>query len=59
MTNNPNVLSAQVLNRHQNDLDLVFYNTKTKQAKVVLTETDSAYVGITDNLTFLEDHSFI
>lgn len=58
-TNNPNVLSAQVLNRHQNDLDLVFYNTKTKQAKVVLTETDSAYVGITDNLTFLEDHSFI
>ena len=58
-TNDANTLSAQVLNRHQNVLDLIFINAQTKEAKVVLTETDEAYVDVTDNLTFLEDNSFI
>ncbi len=58
-TNDANVLSAQVLNRHQNVLDLIFVNAETNQAKIVLTETDEAYVDVTDNLTFLEDNSFI
>ncbi|MGA9588406.1 MAG: S9 family peptidase [Salegentibacter sp.] len=58
-TSDPNVLSAQVLNRHQNDLDLIFVNAKTNQAKVVMNEKDDAYIDITDNLTFLEDNSFI
>lgn len=58
-TNDPAVLSVQVLNRHQNVLDLIFVNAETKQAKVVLSETDEAYVDVTDNLTFLEDNRFI
>jgi len=58
-TNDADVLSAQILNRHQNNLDLVFYNAKTKKTKVVLKETDKAYIDITDNLTFLKDNSFI
>ncbi|WP_062056730.1 S9 family peptidase [Aquimarina longa] len=58
-TANPNVLSIQVLNRHQNNLDLIFVDAKTKVSKVVLNETDAAYIDITDNLTFLEDNSFI
>lgn len=58
-TNNENILSAQVLNRHQNVLDLLFIDAATNIAKVVLTETDDAYVDVTDNLTFLEDNSFI
>lgn len=58
-TNEPNVLSAQVLNRHQNVLDLIFYNTADNSKKTVLSETDEAYVDVTDNLTFLEDNSFI
>lgn len=58
-TNNPNVLSAQYLNRHQNDLDLWFINADEKSARLVLNETDDAYVDVTDNLTFLKDNSFI
>ena len=58
-TNDANVLSAQILNRHQNNLDLVFVDSKTLTAKIVLNETDKAYVDVTDNLTFLADNSFI
>ncbi len=58
-TNDPAVLSAQVLNRHQNNLDLFFINARTNEVKKVLNETDKAYVDITDNLTFLKDNSFI
>jgi len=58
-TSKPMLLSVQVLNRHQNNLDLIFVNAESNTAKVVLNETDEAYVDITDNLTFLEDNSFI
>ncbi|MGB7843292.1 MAG: S9 family peptidase [Salinimicrobium sp.] len=58
-TNETNMLSVQVLNRHQNVLDLIFVDTKDNSAKVVLNETDEAYVDVTDNLTFLDDNSFI
>ncbi len=58
-TNGPDVLSVQVINRHQNDLDLIFYNVKGGKFNVVLNDTDKAYVDITDNLTFLKDDSFI
>ncbi|WP_456867886.1 S9 family peptidase [Galbibacter sp. BG1] len=57
-TNDEDVLSAQVLNRHQNDMKLYFYNVN-KGAEVVLHETDKAYIDVTDNLTFLDDNSFI
>ncbi|NJW53131.1 S9 family peptidase [Salinimicrobium oceani] len=58
-TNDADVLSAQVLNRHQNVLDLFFINAETNNAEVILTEKDEAYVDVTDNLTFLNDNSFI
>ncbi|GAA3509116.1 S9 family peptidase [Aquimarina addita] len=58
-TADPNKLSVQVLNRHQNNLDLIFVDATTKMASVVLNEKDEAYIDITDNLTFLEDNSFI
>lgn len=58
-TNDINVLSAQVLNRHQDNLDLLFVDGNTATAKVVLNEKDKAYVDVTDNLTFLKDNSFI
>ncbi|MHC0439945.1 S9 family peptidase [Flavobacterium sp. 3-210] len=58
-TNDNNVLSAQVLNRHQDNLDLLFIDGTTAAAKVVLNEKDKAYVDVTDNLTFLKDNSFI
>ena len=58
-TNDANILSAQVLNRHQDNLDLVFIDGNSGAAKVVLNEKDKAYVDVTDNLTFLKDNSFI
>jgi dipeptidyl-peptidase-4 len=58
-TNDANVLCAQVLNRHQDNLDLIFVDGTTGTSKVVLNEKDKAYVDVTDNLTFLKDNSFI
>ena len=58
-TNDANVLCAQVLNRHQDNLDLLFVDGNTAASKVVLNEKDKAYVDINDNLTFLKDNSFI
>ena len=58
-TNDPNILSAQYMNRHQNNLDLWLLNPETNQADLVLSEQDKAYVDVTDNLTFLKDNSFI
>jgi dipeptidyl-peptidase 4 len=58
-TNDANVFCAQVLNRHQDNLDLLFIDATSGQAKVVLNEKDKAYIDVTDNLTFLKDNSFI
>jgi dipeptidyl-peptidase-4 len=58
-TQDPEILSVQVLNRHQNDLDLIFVDAEDHEAEVVMNETDAAYIDITNNLTFLEDNSFI
>jgi dipeptidyl-peptidase-4 len=58
-TNEGNTLSAQVLNRHQDNLDLLFVDGNSGATKVVLNEKEKAYVDVTDNLTFLKDNSFI
>jgi dipeptidyl-peptidase 4 len=58
-TNDANVLSAQILNRHQDNLDLLFIDGTSATATVVLNEKDKAYVEVTDNLTFLNNNSFI
>lgn len=57
--NNPNYLSVQTMNRHQNDLRLHEVNANTNAVRLLLQETDEAYVDITDDLTFLADDSFI
>ena len=58
--NDANILSAQYMNRHQNKLDLWIINTKDNNtSKLVLAETDKAYIDVTFNLTFLKDNSFI
>ena len=58
-TEDADVLSVQLMNRHQNVLDLVFYDASKNTAKLVHQEKDDAYVDITDDLTFLNDNSFI
>lgn len=57
--NNPNYLSVQTINRHQNHLKLQEVNAVDNTVKILLEEKDDAYVDIHDNLTFLTDDSFI
>ena len=58
-TNDTNTLSAQIVNRHQDNLDLLFIDGNSGSTQIVLNEKDKAYVDVTDNLTFLKDNSFI
>src|SRR5690606_3027888 len=59
LTNHKDVFSVQTLNRHQNQLNLYFVDVQSGKRSTILTETDEAYIDITDNLTFLADNSFI
>ena len=58
-TNDANILSAQYMNRHQNELDLWMIDASNASSKLVLAETDKAYIDVTFDLTFLKDNSFI
>ena len=58
-TKEADVLCVTTLNRHQNNLNLIFVDTNTLKSKLILNEKDAAYIDITDNLTFLKDNSFI
>ena len=54
-TKDENILSVQRMNRHQNNLDFILVNANDGSAKTIFTETDDAYIDVTDNLTFLND----
>ena len=57
--NDPDFLSVQTINRHQDHLTLHKVDAKDNSATTLLEEKDAAYVDIHDNLTFLADDSFI
>ncbi|WP_350286248.1 S9 family peptidase [uncultured Croceitalea sp.] len=57
--NDPNYLSVQTMNRHQDHLKLHEVNAKDNTVSLLVEEKDDAYVDIHDNLTFLSDDSFI
>jgi dipeptidyl-peptidase 4 len=60
-TKDANILSAKIVNRHQNNLDLLFIDAKTAKSKVILTEKNKTYIDYLDkdNLYFLSDNSFV
>lgn len=58
-TNDSEQLSVQILNRHQDNLDLLFVSGFSGATKKVLNFKDKAYIDITNDLTFLNDNSFI
>lgn len=58
-SNDNAVLIATTLNRHQNDLKLHKVNALRTSSRLLLNEKDAAYIDINDNLTFLDDNSFI
>ena len=53
------ILIATTLNRHQNDLKLHKVNAVRSSAMLLFNEKDAAYVSVKDDLTFLDDNSFI
>mgnify|MGYP000446619525 CR=1 FL=1 len=57
-TKNPNTLSVQRLNRHQNNLDFMLVNAQDGSSKTIFTEKDAAYVDVHDNLRFLNDGKY-
>jgi dipeptidyl-peptidase-4 len=58
-TKDTNILAVTTLNRHQNNLNLLFVDGTSLDHKLILNEKDLAYIDINDNLTFLNDNSFI
>ena len=57
--NDPDILTVQVLNRHQNHLQFLGVKADTQSVYTIMEEKDAAYIDITDNLTFLDDDRFI
>lgn len=55
-----NLLTVVTSNRHQNNVDISFYDINTKKVNKLFTETNKAWIE-TDNLTveFLADNSFL
>ncbi len=60
-TNEKNILAVTTLNRHQNNLNFIFVNGNTSKSRLVLNETDKAFVDIEmkDEITFLDNGNFI
>jgi dipeptidyl-peptidase-4 len=53
----PNSQDAVILklNRHQNQLDFIRYNTVTKQQDIIYTDKNDKWLDVTDNYYFLND----
>jgi len=54
-TKDPNKLTLQRLNRHQNHWEMLLIDAKTREVNVSLEEKDKYYVDITDDIIFLDD----
>ncbi|MBB4079114.1 dipeptidyl-peptidase-4 [Lewinella aquimaris] len=54
-TENPDELTAQRMNRHQNKLELLLFDLHTGERRTLLTEENKYYVDVHDNLTFVDD----
>lgn len=59
-TTSPNVLGVFRLNRLQNELELLLYNSKNNQLSTAYVEKNKYYVAVTDDVHFLSNgHSMI
>lgn len=54
-TKNPDILSIQRLNRHQNHFELLLSDVTSDTIKLIYDEKSPYYVDITDDLTFMPD----
>jgi len=58
-TKKANTLSVITLNRHQNNINILFIDGNSLEYNLILNEHDPAYLSIKNVLTFLKDNSFI
>jgi dipeptidyl-peptidase-4 len=58
-TKEDNTLATLILNRHQNQVDLLFVDGNTADKRRILRETDKAYIEQPEMPPFLDDNSFI
>lgn len=58
-TQEDNTLATLILNRHQNQIDLLFVDGNSANKKLILSETDKAYIEQPEMPPFLADNSFV
>lgn len=58
-TEQPGRLAIMRLNRSQNRLEVLIADTKSGHCQVILTESDSCWVDVTDDWRFIKDGSFL
>lgn len=58
-TNENNLLSYQILNRHQNKLDLYFADVSTGNSILIFSHSNKNYLEMNDDLTFIGSDKFI
>ena len=52
-------VAIQLLNRGQDELQLIYVDPKTGRSRMVLTETDAHWINVTNDLTFLDGNRFL
>ena len=54
-TKSSDLLYILAMNRHQNELDFILYNTTNSTHEILFSEKDKYYIDIHDNSTFTDD----
>ncbi len=52
-------VAIQLLNRGQDELQLIYVDPKTGRSRTVMTETDAHWINVTNDLTFLDGDRFV
>lgn len=54
-TKSNDLLYVLAMNRHQNELDFILYNTTHSTSEILFSEKDKYYIDVHDNTTFTDD----
>ena len=54
-TKSNDLLYILAMNRHQNKLDFILYNTTNSKSEILFSEKDKYYIDVHDNTTFTDD----
>jgi dipeptidyl-peptidase-4 len=54
-TKSNDLLYVLAMNRHQNELDFILYNTTNSSSEILFSENDKYYIDVHDNTTFTDD----